>query len=256
MDTRGRISKIDLAERSSSLIHILAINDIEYTSEEAAFLLELINVAVEGRMQALAKLIIGRSMHVTHNYNMLASLAIRNNHPATEMMLEEPREPDLIQELLISAAKEASLTAVELILKKGVDPNVQDQAMATPLHWAAWSGNIVTMALLLKEGAKVDAKDTNMETPLHWAAKSDREPAIRMLLQARANINSQDQLWRTPLYEAARHGQKEAIKALLGSGAKIHLEDKSGLTPLDMARRSGDRESLDLLIHASSSVCS
>lgn len=249
--SRQSSETIHLAKRGPSLIYMLANNDTEYTPEEAALLLELIQMAIESRMQALAKLVIRKSMHVVFNYKMLASLAISSDHLAAEMMLEDSREtrdPSSIQELLLSATKEGHTRVVELILKKGVDPNVKDKVNATPLHWAAWSGNTPTMALLLKEGAKVDAKDRSMETPLHWAAKADRVAAITLLLQVHANIYSEDELGRTPLHEAARHGQKAAIKLLLESGAKINSKDKRDMTPLDLARRAGDIGSVNLLL--------
>lgn len=237
----------DLAGRNPSLIHMLANNDVEYTSEEATLILELIDLAVAGRMHTLAKLVIGRSMQFVNNHKMLTSLAIRNSPLAMEMILEEPIELSSIQEALISAAKEESSRAVELILNKGVDPNVKDQGNATPLHWAAWSGNLSIMGILLKEGAKVDARDTDMETPLHWAAKADRAAAIELLLLAGATIDSRDRLWRTPLHEAAKNGHQEAIKLLLEKGASMNKKDQSDITPLDLARRGGHLESVNLL---------
>lgn len=238
----------DLAKQSPSLVHMLANNDAEYTIKEADLLLNLINLAIKGRMQALAALVIRRSMHAFYNCRMLALLAIRNKSSAMEMMLEEPGGYNSIEELLILATKEESSRSVELILKKDVDPNVKDQGNATPLHWAAWTGNLSIMGILLSHGSKVDAKDTDMETPLHWAAKADRAAAIELLLQARATINSRDRLWRTPLHEAAKNGHKEAIKSLLESGADIDMTDKSNMTPLGLARRGGHIESVNLLI--------
>lgn len=251
LDTNQQYFVTDIAKRGPYLIRMLAINDTEYTPEEAALLLELIQMAIESRMQALAKLVIRRSMYEVFNYKMLASLAIQSNHLAAEWMLEdsgEARDPSSIQELLLSAAKEGHTRVVELILKKDVDPNVKDKVNATPLHWAAWSGNTPTMAILLKEGAKVDAKDMSMETPLHWAAKADRVAAITLLLQVHANIYSEDELGRTPLHEAARHGHKAAIKLLLESGAKINSKDRRDMTPLDLVRRAGDIGSVNLLL--------
>ena len=42
----------------------------------------------------------------------------------------------------------------------------------TPLHWAAFSGDVDTIAMLLEAGAFEDARDQHGFTPLHAAAHS------------------------------------------------------------------------------------
>lgn len=246
-----RYQKMVLMNQSRSLKDLLASDYyIDYSSEEAALLLQLIQVAVENRLQTFATLLIRRSVHVVSNHKIFALIATQSNQLAVEMLLKELGEQD-IQELLLWAAKEGHTTAVGLILKKGVDSNIKDTVNATPLHWAASSGNTATMTRLLNKRAKVDAKDKYMETPLYWAAKADREAAIKLLLEKGADINSKNHLWRTPLHEAAKHGQQATIKLLLQGGADVYSKDKSNMTPLDVARRVGDRQTVNLLLESS-----
>ncbi|KAL6905000.1 putative ankyrin repeat-containing protein [Trichoderma evansii] len=198
------------ARQSLSMIYMLINNDNEYTSEQIAQLLRLVQLAIENGWEALAKLLVRRN----------------SDHLAVKLMLEEIKEPS--QELLLLATKGGHTTAVEQILKKGADPDFRDTAYATPLHWAA----------------------CNMETPLHWAAKADHVAAIKLLIACDAEIDSKDKLWRTPLHEAAKCGQKATIKLLLESGANINSKDRRDTTPLDLARRTGETESMNLLLES------
>ncbi|KAK1255352.1 hypothetical protein MKX08_009347 [Trichoderma sp. CBMAI-0020] len=122
-----------LAKRSSSLIHMLIDDLIVYTSGEAALLLELIQVAIESGMLALAKLFIRRSIHMVSNHKMLASVATPSTQLAVEMLHEEIRQHNLHQ-LLLLTPKQGHTTAVEMSLTEGVDSNGSDTASATSLH--------------------------------------------------------------------------------------------------------------------------
>lgn len=70
----------------------------------------------------------------------------------------------------------ASISFLEIVclfLKHHANVNVKDSKYqnATPLHYAAGSGNYELTKLLLKYGAHKDAKTIEGETPLDWAKK-------------------------------------------------------------------------------------
>ena len=53
------------------------------------------------------------------------------------------------------------------IEKFGMDINVQDQKLSSPLHWAAFSANELALSYILAWGAEVNSQDFKGLTPLH-----------------------------------------------------------------------------------------
>jgi ankyrin repeat protein len=71
---------------------------------------------------------------------------------------------------LPDAARDNNLRAVQVMLAAGWPVDARGQHHATPLHWAAWHGNVEMARALLQHGAPVDVKGDEYDgTPLHWA---------------------------------------------------------------------------------------
>jgi ankyrin repeat protein len=71
---------------------------------------------------------------------------------------------------LADAAQDENLAALELMLKAGWPVDVRGQHNATPLHWAAFHGNVAITRALLAHHAPVNVKGDDFDgTPLHWA---------------------------------------------------------------------------------------
>jgi ankyrin repeat protein len=115
--------------------------------------------------------------------------------------------------------------AVEFLLAKGANPNVRDQAEATPLHYACFGSNIsvarntdgtvLTLpSLLVAHGADVNARDSSGKTPLHWLANAylDDYPYITA------------EMW----------GGIPVLDLFLRNGADFDAKDAAGWTPLDI----------------------
>ncbi len=75
-------------------------------------------------------------------------------------------------------------------------------AELTPLHQAAYEGNIFQVRHLLEAGADVDAQDSWSWTALHDAAIEGHAEIVKLLLAAKADPNKQDnEDYYTPLHE-------------------------------------------------------
>ena len=85
--------------------------------------------------------------------------------------------PDLVQRVddvdrkkIATAARNNSTKAVRLMLAAGWPVDVRGQHGGTPLHWAAWHGNLEMAQELLRRGAPLDATDQDYNgTPVNWA---------------------------------------------------------------------------------------
>ncbi len=65
---------------------------------------------------------------------------------------------------------------IRLLLAKGADVNVKDNAGETPLHSAAMNGSVDVTTLLLANGADVNAKDNQGRTPLEMTKGRSYSP--------------------------------------------------------------------------------
>ncbi|TVY14572.1 Ankyrin-3 [Lachnellula arida] len=170
-------------------------------------------------------------------------------------------------------------------------PNVYAQGIlstATPLHLAAYAGQINAISILIDYGADVDCLSGYGLTPLRHAIGTKSLQAVKALLDAGANISSRDasgnthfigavkignseiidellhrsmditttnMYGRSVLYYAARYNNLEVLKRLCDLGLSFDQCDIYGSTPLDLLLRSGtsitDEVSFYIIDHTS-----
>lgn len=83
-------------------------------------------------------------------------------------------------DLVIRAVESGEPSAVALVIGLGFDVNYRSRV--TPLHAAAWRGDVGMAALLLDRGANPALRDTEFDaTPLGWAEHSGQAEMVRFL---------------------------------------------------------------------------
>jgi ankyrin repeat protein len=122
----------------------------------------------------------------------------------------------------------------------------------TLLHFAAGAGCLETVALLLRLGVDPNIQGRGDHTPLYCLANqfgSATGPEIvRALVRAGADVNAAGGVTRaTALHMAARRGLVEIARALLDFGAAVNARDRKGDTPLQRAINCRKREVSQLL---------
>ena len=122
---------------------------------------------------------------------------------------------------VVDAAKKGDTAEIERLLKSGADANEED-AIASPLHWAAMNGHTDALSVLAENGARLDAQSSMLGAPLHAAARFDRVDAIKALISAGANPDVRDRDEFTPLMRAITENRPAAVEALLEGGADIN----------------------------------
>lgn len=119
----------------------------------------------------------------------------------------------------------------------------------TPLHLAAFAGEIGSTRRLLEAGAEtsVIADNDQRNTPLHaaLAGKGDLQ-VLRILLDAGARPDTRASGGVTPLHLAASRGSLEAITLLVEAGARPEAM-QDGRTPAELARERGHSEAAEHL---------
>jgi ankyrin repeat protein len=167
----------------------------------------------------------------------------------------------------------SSLEVIELLLKKGANPNLQLKLLppfrslgadrgvdsmltigATPLLRAAKAMDAPAIELLLKYGANPNLPTTRGMIPIvaaagvgsvdadtrGWFTTEDVQQraiaSLDLLLKAGGDVNAADpQRGTTLLHGAAFWGWNDVVKYLVSKGAKLDAKDNGGFTPIDSA---------------------
>ena len=241
---------VDLAARKGGadvMIHLLRMGAVSATERAphvpyGSFLFKVqqltpIEIAVRENLPEVVTYLLSRSdvrADVAGATSALHSAA-RFNHVGCLQVLLAPNSPVnancLYQNVspLHSAAGNASLEAVQLLLSRGVVCTVRDRDGSTPLHNVCWcdSGKKAERAqilgLLLESGGDsvMNAQNNDGYTPLHFAVSTKLPQCCKQLLRA-------------------------------GSQASFSIRDENGKTPLEIAFQKRNNCRVVLLRYASS----
>lgn len=148
-------------------------------------------------------------------------------------------------ESLSEAVLAGDAAAVQRLLESGADVN--PEGVATPLYFAARSGNEEIVRALIEHGAEVNAV-TRFGTPLRIAARGNHVGVVELLLESGADPNiAGGEYSNTPLHDAAERGAMEAARLLIEHGADAKARNKLGHPPIHLAARKGRDEMVALL---------
>lgn len=138
------------------------------------------------------------------------------------------KHPDLMTRLspnaarrIVGAAVRNNARAVEMLLEQDWPATAVLENGQTPLHYAAWHGNLAMAKALLEHGAQVNVLETEHGgSPLAWALhgslhswerdNGDYPAVARALLAAGAEISN---------VERPLDGIDEALEAVLAAGS-------------------------------------
>jgi len=169
---------------------------------------------------------------------------------------------------------EPNLDAVDAATGLNVDPvnpNVVDNAKATPLHCAMLSdANLAleVVKLLVKHEADVNATDKEGERPIHFAAAEDQGDLIVELAKGalinvpeeeaeekqRAFVNATTNEHDTALHIAAQAGYEETVKTLISIGANVNARTDTHDTPLHLAAIGGQLAVVKYLVRSKAKI--
>lgn len=195
--------------------------------------------------------------------NTLLLEAVRNkNDSEVERLLNMGAHPEATCNLeLISACHLAALAggnALSLLLKYGAQKNRIDRLGRTPLHLAAWAGNVREVAVLLDFSENLASKvesTISKEAEIEIRSLSPKRNVLANVHCKVSNANGVPKEWRdnidheckvigqslpllypgwTPLHAASSRGQSHCVKLLILAGADHTRRDVIGRTPLDV----------------------
>ncbi|NXT03198.1 ANS4B protein, partial [Jacana jacana] len=129
---------------------------------------------------------------------------------ATRKDLNTSDEDGMTPTLL--AAYHGYIEALEVICRRGGDPDKCDIWGNTPLHHAACNGHIHCVSFLISFGANIFALDNDLRTPLEVAASRDRNECVRILDKAATEQNMLNPKKVSKLKAQAQRNVEKQIK--------------------------------------------
>lgn len=157
-------------------------------------------------------------------------------------------QPDDDDWNLILAAEWGIIPAVELLLKRGADPNAHTWDNVTPLMIAAEQGFYNISKMLISYGADMNAEPTVGVSALLGATMYDRLDVVELLIQNYANINITDSKGVTALMYASAYNYYVMADMLVFYGADVNTQDNDGNTALMVATHAGNKDIVDVLL--------
>jgi ankyrin repeat protein len=147
-----------------------------------------------------------------------------------------------------------SLEIARYLIEHGADPHSVTNTGATPLHTAAWKGNVAMGQLLLESGANPHARDSAGYTPLVNAVERGQLDMAKLLIEAEARVDERVNSGETALLIASQNDNSSLVEYLLAVGADSSVADEKGATALHGAAGRGLADIVALLLNAGASV--
>lgn len=164
-----------------------------------------------------------------------------------------PRFTNSGRSVLHHAVATHYLEGVRCLIFAKVDIDSQTVNGNTALHYVAFYGGGAhskeILQLLLNAGANIEAKSDVGHTPLHSAAYRGELEIVKGLLDAGASVGARSGYLRTPLHQAAVNGHLQVVQKLLNEGADIHDEDENGETAIHLACHTRCEQNLSVIKH-------
>lgn len=211
-------------------------------------------LAVKNNLRNVGEILLARQADVfatnTENYSPLR-MAMTIGGEVLDWILssEVIRATDGVGNTPLHYAAEWQLdTAVEQILEKGANTNVQNYSGETPLFSAVKSDSSSTVRQLLQKGADKEIRDYLGNTALHACVRYDAKNSALVLISGGIDVNAQNISGKSALHEAARSGKTSMVTLLLDNGANINSTDATGKTVLIDSIQSGNLELVKMLL--------
>jgi len=161
---------------------------------------------------------------------------------------------------LHEAVAEGLFSTVELLLKKGINPDVRNDIGGKTAIFDAQSIKMLELLISSNAGG-LEERDDRGNTLLHWSLSNKISPELLEYLLQKIDVNSKNNSQETPLHTllgalSPSYEIDKYIQLLLSKGADINARGVVGRTPLVSAIRNKDieTETIELLIKVGADI--
>lgn len=153
--------------------------------------------------------------------------------------------------LLMACSKRGYVSAVYILLKNGVDPNLQDKNGKTALMYATSNNHKDIVRLLLAYKANPNIQDMFGITALMEASSDE---ILKLLLESGADANIKSKNGKMVLFEFYKGKFNEKLRLLVSFGCDVNIESKYRHTLIDKAISNNDLETIYFLIENGANI--
>ena len=147
---------------------------------------------------------------------------------------------------LCNAAKKGEKEQMDMLLRYDIDLDYSDQ-FGTPLHYAAYFGQLHAAHVLLERGAYPGSLNYREQTPLHIAVSKNAHPVVDLLVRYGAPTNATEMGGATAIQIASASGFLKTVENLIMGGADCNKLNRIGWSPLHLACMGLHHEVLEKL---------
>ena len=282
--TRMRRMPLHLAVIKNQPASVTTLLDLGANTEsldEAGF--SALDLAALDGMHGLAQLLLKRGAKL----RLPAAVALHRTADVERLLRRDPgtlKPGGRWGNLILRASERAPGDVIETLIRNGASVNVRDNPKTsidstsgyTPLHAAAWYGNVSAIDVLMKHGADVRAREEKYHgTPAGWADYAGHKEARDLILRGSIDIIEAIQYdmaqrlivvleedpaaldrafgdyglfpwdakaWHSPLAYAVTRGREDIVRLLIERGAVETLRSPEGETLSEIAQKAGHRE--------------
>ena len=218
----------------------------------------------EGKYEAAvteARKIVSLDSNNADGYALLAkALELTGKSDESSRLIEKAQRLNPHVSQLHAAVKKGNKDDVKRLIAEGANVNLEDYYGNTPLHIAAFNGQVEISVLLVEASADLEAGARGYpdnryldSTPLMVAAQKGQAKIAKVLIDAGADVNAKNNTVVGSKFSAiqwaAFDGHTEIVRLLLASGVDLNAKGGRRLeTPLIMAAQKGHTGTVELLI--------
>ena len=187
-----------------------------------------------GSTSATLVLLRNGANHLIENDRKLTPLEMGHEAGQYDLVHSAMRE---IETPLHHAAFRGELSRTRLLIQENVNLNARDDRGFPPLFYAVIGGHFGTTEFLVDSGADTHAVARFGANAVEVAVGSQRIETLEYLLEKGVSPNVGNRIrGGNALHNAARRGSPMMIRVLIQHGAEVNAADFWGRTPLDYTR--------------------
>jgi len=179
-------------------------------------------------------------------------LYFSDNSEAIETMLKYGLNPNMqnnaMYTLLILACKKSQPKSALVLLDYNANPNYQNKYDETALILACKKGLVEVIEKLIQCHANVNLRNDKGETALIMACWKKNISIVKKLLETDVDINMKNNLEESPLYLSCLQNSTDIAEILLKHGADVNAPNKNNETPIMVARKNNNTKLIELLL--------
>jgi ankyrin repeat protein len=237
-------SGADLTKRNYLIDNIIL--DLDY--DTVKFIIELgVDVNEEYHGKNALHFLVEKSANIQEMNNFYKDLLFRVASLLVRSGINVNMQDDEGKTPINTAVFHGNMGMIVFLIENGADLNIQDEDGFTPINNAVRAyillGTFEIFKYLIQfKDVDVNLPDNRGETPLHIASdRGDLEIIDELLKRGDINVNVQDEMGDTPLHRAVDNNKPEIIEKLLNrDDIDLNIQNNQGETPLHLAVKHGE----------------